>query len=138
MAHADIDRLLNLLLPLAQQMLTNSGSFFPMAAGLGTDGMPTMIPVPPSDGDPVIDRVIEGLMEASRAKAAAGAVTAAGLCLDAWVALPDTGVKSDAIELRLEHEAGDAVRLFLPYALGDDGEPVYGELFAVAWGGGIF
>ncbi len=138
MAHPEIDALLNLLLPLAKQMLANSGAFFPMAAGLGVDGMPTMIPVPPSDGDPVIDKVISGLMEASQAKAAAGQITAAALCLDAWVALPDSGDKSDAIELRLEHKDGDAVRIFLPYHLGDAGEPVYGELFAVAWSGGIF
>jgi hypothetical protein len=138
MAHPDIDKLLNLLLPLAKQMLANTGSFYPLAAGLAAGGMPTMIPAPRAEGDPSIEQVLDGFMAALRAKAEAGEITAGALCLDAWVALPDSGEKSDAIELRIEHVSGDAVRIFLPYALEFEKEPRYGELFAAVWGGGIF
>ncbi len=138
MAHPDIDRLLNLLLPLAQQMLTNTGSFYPLAAGLQEGGMPTMLPVPRQDGDPEIDQVLGHFIGALKAKAAAGEITAGALCLDAWVAHPETGEKTDAIELRIEQAEGDAVRIFQPYELKFEAKPAFGELFAATWAGGIF
>lgn len=138
MPHPDVDRLLNLLLPLAQQMLTNTGAFFPLAAGLGEGGMPAMIPNPHGDGEQDIDQVLDGLMNALRAKAAAGEIGAGALCLDAWVVVPETGERSDAIELRIEHSGGDAVRIFQPYELQLGDKPRFGQLFAVTWGGGIF
>jgi len=138
MAHPDIDRLLNVLLPLAKQMLLNTGEFFPQGVTLDNEGMPAMSAPYKGKEQPTVDQVIAQLMEGLRTKAATGTITAAGLCLDAWVALPDTSVKTDAIEVRLEHITGDAVRVFLPYTKSVEDQHQFGELFAVAWPGGIF
>jgi len=138
MAHPDIDRLLNVLLPLAKQMLDNTGEFFPMGASLDAAGMPAMSPPYKGKEHPTVDQVIAQLMQGLRSKASTGEITAAGICLDAWVTLPETDIKTDAIEVRIEHITGDAVRVFLPYTKGFENQPQFGELFAVAWPGGIF
>lgn len=138
MAHSDIDSLLNLLLNLAKQMLTRAGEFHPFSAGLNEQGLPQPMPMHDGTGQPSVEALLDLLVAELRDKALAGEITTAGVCLDAWVVLPSTGQRSDAIEARLEHLSGQAVRVFLPYTKAPDGEPSFGTLFATHWEPSIF
>lgn len=137
MAHPDIDRLLNVLISIAKQTLEAKGEFHPFSAALDSSAMPTAMPA--SEGDHrTVEAVIEQLVLSLQSRAAKGEITTAGVCLDAWVVPPSTGEKTDAIELRLEHASGQAVRVFLPYSKDASGMMQYGELLATPWEPAIF
>ncbi len=138
MAHPDLDRLLNVLLPFATESLAKAGEFYPFGAALDADGTPAMMAGYDGHDQPTVEAVIEHLMGGLRDKASKGEITTAGICLDAWVTLPEASERTDAIEARLEHASGAAVRVFLPYVKGFEGKPKFGELFAAPWEGGIF
>ena len=74
--------------------------------------------------------VIEILFSAIAAQAANGDIRAAGICMDVRVAPPGSQHMSDAICVQLEHEDGEAVDVFLPYAVNSTGAVTYGDLFA--------
>ena len=133
MAHPDIDRLLNVLISLAKQMLDQAGEFHPFSCALDTRGQPVSMPPYAGEGQTTPEEVIEQLLQVLRSLASAGEIAAAGVCLDAWVVLPDTDVRTDAIEVRLEHATGQAVRVFLPYIKGYKEKPKYSEIFATPW-----
>jgi hypothetical protein len=138
MAHPDIDSLLNLLLNLAKQMLERAGEFHPFSAALAPGGMPMAMPMHDGAHHASVEALIDQLVLELRVKASAGEITTAGVCLDAWVVLPGTEQRCDAIEVRLEHGTGQAVRVFLPYIKGGEGELSFGEIFATHWEPGIF
>jgi len=66
---------------------------------------------------------------AFRDQASQGKIRAAGICFDVRVLPPGQVDKTDAIQLALEREGGDAVDVFVPYAELPDGKFTYGELF---------
>jgi len=49
-AQEDLDALLELTLPFAQQQLAEHGEFFPFAAAVGADGAPRLIAADPGLG----------------------------------------------------------------------------------------
>jgi hypothetical protein len=57
------------------------------------------------------------LLAGMRAQAAAGQIRAAGLCYDVRIRDRD-GNATDAIAVSLEHNAGDTVRVLMPYSKG--------------------
>jgi hypothetical protein len=82
--------------------------------------------------------LIDILVAAFRQQAAAGAIRAAGVCLDVRVTLPNTSEKSDAICAQLEHAEGQCVDVYLPYKKGWLGRFTFGEVFATAGESRIF
>lgn len=121
-AQAELDALLNVALPPAQDLLGKHGEFYPFSAVITHAGEPRLIEVPMETKNPDSAQVIERLYFSLRAHAPsihAGAVAAD-------VRLPDgTG----AIQVDLEHREGTALRILLPYHL-SEGSIVYGDIAA--------
>jgi hypothetical protein len=107
-AQEDLDALLELTLPFAQQQLAEHGEFFPFAAAVGADGAPRLIAADPGLGErpasrDVLDQLVGGLREQ------AGDIRAAALVADVRVG------ESDAARVELEHRDGQAICVLLPY-----------------------
>ena len=104
----DLDGLMRVTLPFAQQMLAKAGEFYPFGMIVTVDGDTEMFAADPGSGEhpasvEVRTFIFDG-MRGSREKFRAIAV-----CLD--VRLPD----SDAIRVELEHRDGQALAVLLPY-----------------------
>ncbi len=131
MAHSDLNLLKDALLPVAKQMLTQDGEFFPYGAFMTIKGEIIDCSVSdPNDRAPS-KRLIDTLKKDFRARATKGEIRAAGICCDVRVAREGQQEKTDAVQFALEHQNGEALDVFLPYDLDSAGEVRYGGLFAV-------
>jgi hypothetical protein len=106
-AQDDLDWLLELTLPFAQQQLDEHGEFFPFAAAVAADGTAKLIAAQALGEHPasaqVLDQLVGGLLE-----------QAASLRAVALVADVRAGA-SDAARVELEHRDGHAICVLLPY-----------------------
>jgi hypothetical protein len=125
-AQEDLDKLLNALLPFAQQMLGQHGEFFPFGATMRPDGEMRMAAADAGEARPAPEEVLAAVENSLRADATAGTITAAGTAANVTVDLGEG--PSDAIVVDLDHADGESVRVFLPYSEGESGGYVYGEL----------
>ncbi len=118
----DLDGLLNLTLPFAQQMLERRGEFYPFGAAMSTSGEAQLLAAASGRDDrpagtAVLASVLDGIRQA-RAE-----YRAVAICSD--VRLAD----SDAVRVELEHQEGQAMAVLLPYKKKRLGRGVeYGEL----------
>jgi hypothetical protein len=128
--HPDLDALSNDLLPFAQRMLAEQGEFYPFGGSITSDGRYISVGAKGSSDHPKSRELIDVMTTEFRSQASEGKIRAAGICFDVRVVPPGQIDKTDAIQLALEHEGGDAVDVFVPYAQLADGEFTYGELFA--------
>lgn len=107
-AQDDLDGLLDVALPFAQQMLDKHGEFFPYAVVLDGDGAPRMVAGDPGQGErPASLDVLDILLDGIRAQR--DEIRAAALVSDVRLA------ESDAVRVELEHREGQALVAFLPY-----------------------
>ncbi|MCB9834247.1 MAG: ribonuclease E inhibitor RraB [Planctomycetes bacterium] len=139
MAHSDLDLLLNALIPTARGLLEKHGSFHPFAAYLDRLGEVVPVEAQPEAGES--PQIIDEILGRLGMEVAAGNARAAAVCMDVLVVPPDRADKVDAIGLRLEHEAGEAVEVYLPYRREARPELLFDELFATPgyrrlWGAG--
>lgn len=128
--HPDLDALLNDLLPFAERMLAEHGEFYPFGGSITTDGRHISVGAKGSSDRPQSQELIDIMTNEFRSQALEGKIRAAGICFEVRVVPPAQVDKSDAIQLALEREGGDAVDVFVPYAQLPDGEFTCGELFA--------
>ena len=128
--HPDLDALLNDLLPFAQRMLAEQGEFYPFGGSITSDGRHISVGAKGSSDHPKSRELIDVMTTEFRSQASEGKIRAAGICFDVRVVPPGQIDKTDAIQLALEREDGDAVDVFVPYAQLPNGEFTYGELFA--------
>ena len=128
--HPDLDALLNDLLPFAERMLAEHGEFYPFGVSITTNGRHISAGAKGSSDRPQSQELIDIMTNDFRSQALKGKIRAAGICFDVLVVPPGQVDKTDAIQLALEREGGDAVDVFVPYALLPDGEFTCGELFA--------
>ena len=138
MPHADLEELLNALLPFAQEMLGKHGEFYPFGASIDAKGEITAQAAEPGEENPDSQEVIGMLIAGMRAEAQRGEIRAAGICYDSRVVPPGKTEKTDAIACRLEHSNGEAVQTFVPYRKGFLGRYKYDELFATEGDQAIF
>jgi len=104
----DLDGLLNVTLPFAQQMLAKAGEFYPFGTAVTVNGQTHMFAADPGQGEhPVSGDVRTSLLDGMRQ--AREKFRAIAVCFD--VRLPD----SDAIRVELEHRDGQAMAVLLPY-----------------------
>jgi hypothetical protein len=128
--HRDLDALLNDLLPFAQRMLAEQGEFYPFGCSITPDGRHISIGAKGSSDHPKSQELIDIMTSEFRRQASERKIRAAGICFDVRVVPPGHVDKTDAIQLALERDGGDAVDVFVPYAQLSDREFTYGELFA--------
>jgi hypothetical protein len=104
----DLDGLLNVTLPLAQQMLAKAGEFYPFGTAVTVNGETQMFAADPGQGEhPSSGEVRASLLDGMRHEREK--FRAIAVCFD--VLLPD----SDAIRVELEHRDGQAIAVLLPY-----------------------
>ena len=128
--HPDLDALLNDLLPFAERMLAEHREFYPFGGSITPDGRHISTGAKGSSDRPKSQELVDIMANEFRSQASEGKIRAAGICFDVRVVPPGRVDKTDAIQLALEREGGDAVDVFVPYAQLSDGEFTYGELFA--------
>lgn len=131
MAHPDLDELINVVLPFAQNMLGRHGEFYPFGASKSADGEIANVAAYTEDERPSSNEVVDRLISGFRTQANSNELGAAAVCFDVRVTPPGEPKETDAICVRLEHLEGDAVQVFLPYRKGWFGRYRFGELFAV-------
>jgi hypothetical protein len=132
MAHPDLDELLNMLVPFAQQMLSKHGEFFPFGSAISIEGTVEANAAYDGDENPPSEQLIELLTQGFQQKAAANKIRAAAICYDVRIVPPGQTEKTDAICVSAEHQNGEAADIYIPYKKGWFGRISYGELFGVA------
>jgi len=134
---AESQQLMDSVLPLAEQLLSQHGEFFPYGGAMTPSG--EIVNVAAYDGDehPPSSEVISMLQSAFKSAAKSGEYKATALVYDVRVPLPETGEKSDAIAIALDHAAGYSIVVFLPYQLTEQ-KLRFGSIFAQAGERGIF
>jgi len=123
----DSNRLLNAVLPFAQQMLGKHGTFLPFGASVSASGEVDLCQgMPDTDSE---QAVLDMLVSALRQQALDGTIRGSALCYDSRVTMPGGGQKQEAICVELEHASERCARLFLPYRKGFLKRISYGQLF---------
>lgn len=131
MAHPDLEAVLDATLPFAQQMLAKQGEFYPFGAVMTVDGKVVDVGSQlEGDDHPLSQPLIDLMSQTFRTDAIAGKIRAAGICYDVRAIPPGQTEKTDAICVGLEHNTGECVSVFVPYAKGWFGKIKYGPLFA--------
>src|ERR1700712_2543099 len=109
----DFDRLAEVTLAAARSFLDLEGEFIPFPMAIKTDGV--LAPIgqtqPVTATAPNIGEVMDGLVGVFRERR--GSIRA--LAIGADVLIPDEML--DAIEVRLEHESGLALKILVPYTI---------------------
>lgn len=130
MAHPDLNELLQNLLPFAQKMINEHGEFFPFGATMGTDGKIALYGTDTGSEQPPSKECSDLLIGGFRCLAKEGKIKGCGIVYDVRTLPPGQTEKVDAICVRLEHNSGEAVDVFMPYRKGFTGRIEYGEFFA--------
>ena len=134
---ADVEELMNSMLPFGQQMLEKHGEFIPYGAAMTSAN--EIVSVAGYDGDekPLSQDIIELLKEGFRSAAEKGEYIATALFFDVRVTLPGSNEKSDAIAVALDHKENYSVIVLFPYQLVNS-EVLFGEIFAQEGANEIF
>lgn len=130
MARADLEELMNMLVPFAQQMLGKSGEYYPFGASMRPDGQVVQNAAHTGNEHPPSQELIDMLIGVFRHEAAAGQLRAMGICYDVRITPPGSTEKSDAICVQLEHMDGEAIKIYVPDKKGWFGKVKYADLFA--------
>lgn len=126
---ADLDPLLDHLLPFAKQMLEKQGEFYPFGAIVRADGELHSVGAMPDDDYPGTQGVLDLLQGAIREGYVSG-IRAAAICMDVRVNAPDSEVITDAVRVWMQHSLGEPLDVFMPYEKRRLRKPQFGELFA--------
>lgn len=125
-------RLIEEALAAAKRLLEEEGQFRPFALTLNAKGDTEIVMPQSSDGSGTSQDDLEALRADLGAAAAAGAIGAAAIALNAWIHAPDRSSKRDAVIVFAEHEDGLSLQANQIYAI----EERYGDVVpahAVTW-----
>jgi hypothetical protein len=126
----DFEKLLEAVVPFAQLMLKENGSFVPFGAFTTSAGEVQLASGYGDHAHLETEEIMEMFLDAYRAGAASGEYRATALCADVRVRIPEQDAGTDAIQIMLEHADGESLNAYLPYKKEDDAEPLYAQLFA--------
>ena len=130
MAKADLEELMNALIPFAQEMLKKNGAFYPFGVSMDDGGTVALATADTGEEKPASETLIAMMTAGFQKSARAGKLKAAGICYDVRVTPPGSGEKTDAICVQIEHADGEALVAYVPYRKGMLGRMKYGDLFA--------
>ena len=137
-AKQECERLMNNLLPTAQNMLSKYREFYPYGGYIELDGQIRHVGVEDETTEyPQSTDIIEALENLFLEKARAQQCKATAIVCDVRVKVPGAERKSDAIQVRLDHVEGYSTAVFFPYEIVKD-EIRYGKTFAHKGKGAIF
>jgi hypothetical protein len=131
MARPELDRLLNAVLPFAQELLAKHHEFYPFGASIDSNGEISQVNASVGKENPHSQEVLDSLVAAFRERALRDRLRAAAICLDVRTIPPGSSEKTDAISVRLEHADGEAIEVLLPYERDGLARYRYGTLFAI-------
>ncbi len=114
-ARADLQALVDAVLPFAQDMLRRHDGFHPFGATMGLDGKIALTAADPGSEHPAPEAVIELLEAGYRKEAASGTLRAATICESVTVT-EQTGHSTPAIKISIEHLRGESVAFYLPFS----------------------
>jgi hypothetical protein len=126
----DCEKLMNAILPLAERMLNECGEFYPYGGYMKPNGEVVQVGAKDEDTEyPKSKDLLFILRDSFSEAASAGKCKATAIVFDVRVELPDTGKKSNAIQVCVEHADGYSAEVFFPYAI-EGSRLVYGTTFA--------
>lgn len=103
--------------PFAEKLLSEHGEFFPYGMALDSSGKVIAVSINSTTEQPSSKEVIESLLRAFKVGANNGQYKATALVYDASITLSDSGRKSDAIAVNIEHSNGYAATFYTTYKL---------------------
>lgn len=112
----ECERLMQAVLPLAQQSLEERRGFYPFGATLSPRGGVALLDAWMGAEHPPADDALAALEETFRDGAAKRRIKATALVVDVHLVPPGTLDRRDAIEVRLDHRDGYSVRIVFPYS----------------------
>jgi hypothetical protein len=134
----DLNQLLNVLIPFAQQTLGHQGGFLPFAAALSTEGKVEVISGHPGSDETTAKEIHDVLLEGLQQGARDGKYRATGLCCEVRVRRGEADPGTDAIAVALEHSDGTALDIYLPYEKKSAEEITYGNMFGTTGQAKVF
>ena len=114
----DVRNLMNEYIGFAEDMLQKYGEFFPFGAVLKPNKETAFVAGYEGTDQPLSQDIIDLLNDGFRVGAASGEYEATALFYDTAITQPETGEKSDAVAVALDHQSGNSLVVFFPYALG--------------------
>jgi hypothetical protein len=131
-AKIDAELLVNAILPFAEKMLTQHGEFYPYGGYTTPAGKIIEVGAKEHGEDyPRSKDLLKVLRESFQAMARSGKCKAAAIVFDVSIVIPGSDLKSDAIQISVDHRDGYSADVFYPYQL-TNGNVVYGATFAQA------
>jgi len=128
-AEDEVNDLLEDLVPIVHEQLTEEGGIYPFGAALTENSEKEVIRVTDDEEADLPENPVEDLQKAIRARIAEGGVKLVALITDVTVDFEEGKGDEDAIHFAFEHRDGDAIEVFLPYSRVED-EIVFGEFIA--------
>lgn len=129
MSREDLSNLLGALVPFAQQVLTERGSFPPFASTVDALGQIHGFGAKPEAKDLPAAELVELLVESLREAAQRSECRAGAICSDVLVAQEADAEKVRAIAISLEAADGTSLECFMPYKKNEAGAYEYEEIF---------
>jgi hypothetical protein len=134
---ADVEKIMNAMLPFAEQMLEKHGEFFPYGAAMTQDGEVVAVGSYDSREKPPSQDVINHLKKVLRSGAKAKKYKASAIFFDVRIVPPGTIDKTDAIAIALDHQDNYSVVIYIPYR-SQSGKIQLGQAFAAAGTNDVF
>jgi hypothetical protein len=125
----ECDVLVNVVVPVARQMLSQHHGFFPFGATMSPSGAVSHTETP--KGDRPLSELVVLIEEGSVDGGRQGRYKATALVLDVATIPPGKKGKQRAVEVRLDHRGNYSVRVVFPYGYSLSGELAFEPPFAV-------
>jgi hypothetical protein len=126
----DFGRLIGAVLPPAQAMIKDLSGFIPFGAMVAQGGEVQLAGGAGDASQWTTEEIIGMYHEGFRDGVTLGFYRALALCVDVRVTVPGRVDKTDALQIMLEHESGEALHVFLPYQKALDDRVEFGQMFA--------
>lgn len=132
MANRDLNRLLNLLVPFAMERLGRHGTFQPIAAVVNAIGVVTPSVACAGNAEPFSGKHVAQIIQNLKSQVGEGGVSAVAICKGVLALGPGESEKRDAILCSLEHQNGDSINYYVPYAINSITQEIeFGKTFAM-------
>lgn len=120
------ERLLNTLIPFAQQQLEKTGEFAPFGGTISEEKKEIHLAMVTSDKNADSQKMIDLMTEGFKSKIVSDKLVATGLCFN--TVMKTSEGSTDAICVATEEKNGKSFNIFLPYIKDSGGKISYEEL----------